>query len=182
MKITPLDIQDLMLIEPKLFEDDRGFFFESFNLNELRKAISLDISFVQDNHSKSFQGVLRGLHYQVPPYSQGKVVRVIKGEIFDVVVDLRKSSPTFGHHITQILSAKNKKQVWIPRGFAHGFLTLSKFAEVLYKTTDFYMPNYEECILWNDPVLKINWPEKLHINLSEKDLKGKKFNQAYYFL
>ncbi len=182
MKITSLAIADVLLIEPKVFEDERGFFFESFNLSEFRKATSLNISFVQDNHSKSLKGVLRGLHYQLSPYAQGKLVRVLQGEVFDVALDIRRTSPTFGQYVSQILSAKDKKQIWIPKGFAHGFLTLSKTAEVLYKTTDFYMPNYEECILWNDPILKINWPRKLVINLSQKDHKGKSFEKANYFL
>ena len=181
MKVTPLSIPDVLLIEPHIFEDDRGGFFESFNLNEFRKATSLDVSFVQDNHSKSNKGVLRGLHYQSTPYSQGKLVRVIQGEVFDVAVDLRKSSPTFGKYVSQILSAENKKQIWIPEGFAHGFLTLSQTSEFLYKVTNFYNPVYERCIHWNDNFLKIDWPSFLKIEVSAKDALGKSFKEADYF-
>jgi len=175
MKVTPLDIPDVLLIEPKVFEDNRGFFFESFNLDTFRKLISLDVSFVQDNHSKSAKGVLRGLHYQSDPYAQGKLVRVIHGEIFDVAVDLRKSSPTFGNHITHILSAENKKQMWVPEGFAHGFLALSQTSEVLYKTTKAYSAKDENCIIWNDPDLKIRWPYDSNLQISSKDLLGQTF-------
>jgi dTDP-4-dehydrorhamnose 3,5-epimerase len=182
MKVTPLSIPDVLLIEPRVFEDDRGFFFESFNLNEFRNATSFDVSFVQDNHSKSVKGVLRGLHYQIAPFAQGKLVRVIHGKILDVAIDLRKSSPTFGKLATQILSAKNKKQLWIPEGFAHGFLTLSNTAEVLYKTTEFYKPEFERCIIWNDDVLKIKWPSNLDIKISSKDRKGSNFSAADFFL
>ncbi len=175
MKVTPLNIPDVLLIEPKVFEDERGFFFESFNLNEFKKATGLDVNFVQDNHSKSTKGVLRGLHYQLPPYAQGKLVRVIQGEIFDVAVDIRKSSPTFGKYISLILSAENKKQIWIPEGFAHGFLTLSETAELLYKTTNFYNVKYERCILWKDDFLKISWPKNKPLFLSGKDLQGLPF-------
>ena len=181
MKVTPLCIPDVLLIEPHIFEDDRGVFFESFNLNEFRKATSLDVSFVQDNHSKSNKGVLRGLHYQSTPYTQGKLVRVIQGEVFDVAVDLRKSSPTFGKYVSQILSAENKKQIWIPEGFAHGFLTLSQTSEFLYKVTNFYNPVYERCILWNDNFLKIDWPSFLKIEVSAKDGLGKSFKEAHIF-
>lgn len=180
MKVTPLSIPDVLLIEPKVYEDDRGFFFESFNLNEFRKATSLDITFVQDNHSKSVKGVLRGLHYQIPPYGQGKLVRAIQGEVFDVAVDLRKSSPTFGKYVSHILSAENKKQMWIPEGFAHGFLTLSETSEFFYKTTNFYNLKYERSIIWNDETLKINWPIK-KIYLSSKDSSAKKFNDSDFF-
>jgi len=158
MKVTPLAIPDVLLIEPQVFDDDRGFFFESFNQNKFEEATGLKINFVQDNHSKSLKGVLRGLHYQLPPKAQGKLVRVIQGEVFDVAVDLRKSSPTFGKCVGEILSADNKKQVWIPEGFAHGFLTLSDTAEFLYKTTDFYSPEHEESIMWNDETIAIKWP------------------------
>ena len=180
MKVTPLDIPDVLIIEPNIYEDERGFFFESFNLNEFRKATSLDITFVQDNHSKSAKGVLRGLHYQIPPYGQGKLVRVIQGEVFDVAVDLRKSSPTFGKYVSHILSAENKKQMWIPEGFAHGFLTLSERSEFLYKTTNFYNSKYERCIKWNDEVLQISWPRE-EIHLSSKDSSAKKFNDSVFF-
>lgn len=180
MKATPLDIPDVLIIEPNIFEDERGFFFESFNLNEFRKATSLDITFVQDNHSKSVKGVLRGLHYQIPPYGQGKLVRAIQGEVFDVAVDLRKSSPTFGKYVSHVLSAENKKQMWIPEGFAHGFLTLSERSEFLYKTTNFYNSKYERCIKWNDEVLQISWPRE-EIHLSSKDSSAKKFNDSIFF-
>jgi dTDP-4-dehydrorhamnose 3,5-epimerase len=175
MKVTPLSIPDVLLIEPIVFVDDRGFFFESFNVNEFKKATSFDVTFVQDNHSKSLKGVLRGLHYQLPPYAQGKLVRVIQGEVFDVAVDLRQSSPTFGKYVSQILSAENKKQMWIPEGFAHGFVTLSEESQFLYKTTDFYRPAYERTILWNDATLDIKWPKGVDIHLSSKDLLGSPF-------
>ena len=181
MKVTPLSIPDVLLIEPRVFEDARGFFFESFNLNEFKKATGLDVNFVQDNHSKSAKGILRGLHYQLPPYSQGKLVRVIQGEVLDVAVDIRKSSPTFGQYITEILSSDNKKQLYIPEGFAHGFLTLSETSEFLYKTTDFYHPECERCIPWNDATLNINWPKDLNIQLSPKDLAGNSFNSSELF-
>jgi dTDP-4-dehydrorhamnose 3,5-epimerase len=181
MKVTPLRIPDILLIEPTIFEDSRGFFFESFNEVEFCRITSLDVLFVQDNHSKSYKGVLRGLHYQLPPYGQGKLVRVIQGEIFDVVVDIRRASPTFGQYIFNILSAENKKQVWIPEGFAHGFLTLSETSECLYKTTSFYNQAYERSILWNDKTLKIEWPKNLSIQLSPRDLMGQLFNTSELF-
>ncbi len=140
MKVTPLSIPDVLLIEPQVFEDSRGFFFESFREDFFRKETSLDVTFVQDNHSKSSQGVLRGLHYQLSPHAQGKLVRVIQGEVLDIAVDIRKSSSTCGKYVAEILSSNNKKQLYIPEGFAHGFLTLSKISEYLYKTTDFYHP------------------------------------------
>jgi len=182
MKFTPLYIPDVLLIEPEIFEDDRGFFFESFNLNEFKKATSLDITFVQDNHSKSTKGVLRGLHYQISPYAQGKLIRVIQGEVWDVAVDLRKSSSTFGKHVSHILSAENHKQIWIPEGFAHGFLTLSDSADVLYKTSNFYNKLSERSILWNDATLDINWPIDIEIKLSSKDFLGKSFQLSELFL
>ncbi len=181
MKVTPLKIPDILLIEPTIFEDRRGFFFESFNEVEFSRITSLDVLFVQDNHSKSYKGVLRGLHYQLPPYGQGKLVRVIQGEIFDVVVDIRRASPTFGQYIFNILSADNKKQVWIPEGFAHGFLTLSHTSELLYKVTNFYRPENERCILWNDVTLDIDWPKNLDIKLSPRDLMGQHFNVSELF-
>jgi dTDP-4-dehydrorhamnose 3,5-epimerase len=182
VKITPLHIPDLLLIDPQLIEDERGFFFESFRLDHFQKETSLDISFVQDNHSKSYQGVLRGLHYQLPPHAQGKLVRVIQGEVLDIAVDIRQSSPTFGQYVAQILSDKNKKQLYIPEGFAHGFLTLSNTSELLYKTTDFYQPESERCILWNDTTLNILWPEDLNIQLSPKDRAGQALNESELFL
>ena len=181
MKVTPLDIPDVLLIEPKVFEDDRGIFFESFNLNDFKKATSLDINFVQDNHSRSAKGVLRGLHYQLPPYAQGKLVRVIQGEVLDVAVDIRKSSPSFGHYIAKILSSSNRLQLYIPEGFAHGFLTLSDTSEFLYKTTNFYKPESERCILWNDKILSIDWPQNTDIHVSSKDLLGAFFNSSEVF-
>lgn len=181
MKITPLNIPDVLLIEPRVFVDNRGFFFESFNLYEFRQATSLNISFVQDNHSKSLKGVLRGLHYQLPPYSQGKLIRVIQGEVFDVAIDLRKSSPTFGKYASKILSSENKYQIWIPEGFAHGFLTLSESAEVIYKTTNFYSKANDRSIIWNDPLLNIKWPECLNICTSSNDLLGQAFEISEVF-
>jgi dTDP-4-dehydrorhamnose 3,5-epimerase len=181
MKVTPLNIPDVLLIEPRVFEDARGFFFESFREDVFKKETSLNVSFVQDNHSKSSQGVLRGLHYQLPPHAQGKLVRVIQGEVLDVAVDIRKSSPTFGQHVSHILSAENKKQMWIPEGFAHGFLTLSQTSEFLYKTTAAYSAKDEECIIWNDDLIKIDWPSSLKIEVSAKDAVGKSFKDADYF-
>jgi dTDP-4-dehydrorhamnose 3,5-epimerase len=181
MKVTPLNIPDVLLIEPHVFEDARGFFFESFREDIFKKETSLNVSFVQDNHSKSSKGVLRGLHYQLPPYAQGKLVRVIQGEVLDVAIDLRQTSPTFGLYVSEILSSDNKKQVYIPKGFAHGFLTLSKSSEFLYKTTDFYSPNHERCILWNDENLNIKWPSDINIQVSSKDLSGKNFEFCELF-
>jgi len=178
MKVTPLHIPDVLLIEPQVFEDSRGFFFESFREDIFRKETLLDVSFVQDNHSKSSQGVLRGLHYQLPPHAQGKLTRVILGEVLDIAVDIRKSSPTFGQYVSEILSSDNKKQLYIPEGFAHGFLTLSKTSEYLYKTTDFYHPKSERCILWNDATLSIEWAKDIKIKLSSKDLLGKTFESS----
>jgi dTDP-4-dehydrorhamnose 3,5-epimerase len=180
MKVTPLSIPDVLLIEPRVFEDARGFFFESFREDVFKKETSLNVSFLQDNHSKSSQGVLRGLHYQLPPHAQAKLVRVIHGEVLDVAVDIRKSSPTYGQYIAEILSGENKKQLYIPEGFAHGFLTLSDTAEFLYKTTNFYHPESERCILWNDSTLNINWPKDLNIQLSPKDLSGISFDQIEF--
>ncbi len=181
MKVTPLSIPDVLLIVPRVFEDARGFFFESFRADIFRKETSLNVSFVQDNHSKSSRGVLRGLHYQMPPHAQGKLVRVIEGEVLDIVVDIRESSPTCGQYISEILSRDNKKQLFIPEGFAHGFLTLSKTSEFLYKTTDFYYPESERCILWDDSTLNIKWPENLNIELSAKDLLGQSFKSSELF-
>jgi dTDP-4-dehydrorhamnose 3,5-epimerase len=180
MKVSPLAISDVLLIEPEIFGDDRGFFFESFNQERFEKAIGQKINFVQDNHSKSVKGVLRGLHYQLPPKAQGKLVRVIQGEVFDVAVDLRKSSPTFGKWVGEILSADNKNQIWIPEGFAHGFLTLSDTAEFLYKTTDFYSKEHEQAIIWNDETIRIDWPMK-EVSLSSKDSAAVSFKEAKYF-
>jgi dTDP-4-dehydrorhamnose 3,5-epimerase len=181
MKATQLAIPDVVLFEPKIFGDDRGFFFESFNQKIFEEATGLKRNFVQDNHSRSQKGVLRGLHYQLPPKAQGKLVRVIQGEVFDVAVDIRKSSSTFGQWVGEWLSAENKKQLWIPEGFAHGFVTLSETAEFLYKTTDYYAPEYERSILWNDAQLGITWPEFGEPCLAAKDKAAKLFNQVEYF-
>ena len=180
MKITPLSIPDVLVIEPQVFGDERGFFFESFNQERFEKALGLKVTFVQDNHSKSVKGVLRGLHYQLPPKAQGKLVRVTQGEVYDVAVDLRQSSPTFGKWVCEILSADNKKQMWIPEGFAHGFVALSDAAEVLYKTTDFYSKEHEQAIRWDDETLSIQWPIK-DISLSAKDETAQSFKEASYF-
>lgn len=158
MKVTPLAIPDVLLIEPKVFGDPRGFFFESFNQRAFNEATGLDVHFVQDNHSRSVRHVLRGLHYQVPPYAQGKLVRAVLGEVFDVAVDLRPGSPTCGRWAGAVLSAENKHQMWVPPGFAHGFLVLSEAVEFLYKTTDYYAPEHERSIRWDDPDLGIDWP------------------------
>ena len=178
MKVTSLAIPDVLLIEPKVFGDDRGFFFESFNQSRFNEATGLDLSFVQDNHSKSVKNVLRGLHYQLPPKAQGKLVRAVAGEVFDVAVDIRQDSPTFGRWVGEILSADNKRQLWIPPGLAHGFIVLSDSAEFLYKTTDYYAPELERVILWNDPDLAIDWPIKGVPLLSGKDTAGRPFNEV----
>lgn len=180
MKATPLAIPDVILIEPKVFGDERGFFFESFNQTQFEQAIGKSVQFVQDNHSRSARNVLRGLHYQIQQ-PQGKLVRVVQGEVFDVAVDLRKSSKTFGQWVGEILSAENKHQVWIPEGFAHGFVVLSDIAEFLYKTTDYYAPAHERCILWNDATLAIQWPAGIQPILSAKDAQGKRFIDAEVF-
>ena len=158
MKVTPTAIPDVLVLEPRVFGDERGFFFESFNRNAFRQATGLDPDFVQDNHSRSEKNVLRGLHYQVAPKAQGKLVRVVLGAVFDVAVDIRQDSPSFGRWVGETLSAENRKQMWIPPGFAHGFLTLTEAAEFLYKTTDYYAPDHERCIAWNDPDIGVEWP------------------------
>jgi len=180
MKATPLAIPDVVLIEPKVFGDERGFFFESFNQAQFDKAIGKSVQFVQDNHSRSVKNVLRGLHYQIQQ-PQGKLVRVVQGEVFDVAVDLRKSSPTFGQWVGEILSSDNKRQVWIPEGFAHGFVVMSETAEFLYKTTDYYAPANERCIVWNDPGIGISWPNDFQPQLSAKDQAGLPLAQAEVF-
>lgn len=169
MKVTTLKIPDIKLIEPEIFEDERGSFFESFNQREFNKSLGVDVSFVQDNHSKSKEGVLRGLHYQIPPFSQGKLVRVISGKVFDVALDIREKSSTYGEWVSHILSAENKKQLWIPQGFAHGFLTLSNEADFLYKTTNFYSKKHERVIHFANNPFKIEWPELNNLILSAKD-------------
>jgi dTDP-4-dehydrorhamnose 3,5-epimerase len=171
-------IPDVILFEPRVFGDDRGFFFESFNEKVFVEAVGRKYEFVQDNHSRSSRGVLRGLHYQLPPEAQGKLVRVVAGEVFDVAVDIRKGSPTFGRWVGEILSESNKRQLWIPPGFAHGFITLSDTAEFLYKTTEFYAPSAERCIQWNDPAIGIQWPYDGIPVLSTKDTRGEPFNEA----
>ncbi len=181
MRVIDTAIPDVKILEPKVFGDERGFFFESFNQEVFEAATGLSPVFVQDNHSKSSVGVLRGLHYQLPPKEQGKLVRVIQGEIFDVAVDVRNISPTFGKWVGEMLSAENKKQLWIPEGFAHGFVTLSENAEFLYKTTNYYAPEQERCIAWNDPDIGIDWPLEDEPLLSEKDKTGLAFKQAELF-
>ncbi len=175
MKATPTAIADVWLLEPRVFGDARGFFYESFNQQVFEQATGVQARFVQDNHSRSAQGVLRGLHYQVER-PQGKLVRVTHGEVFDVAVDIRPDSPSYGQWVGEILSAENKRQFWIPPGLAHGFLVLSESAEFLYKTTDYYAPQHERCIVWNDPLLDIRWPSLGHAPLlSAKDAAGAAF-------
>lgn len=180
MNATPLAIPEVILFEPKVFGDDRGFFFESFNQAQFDAAVGRPVTFVQDNHSRSVRNVLRGLHYQVQQ-PQGKLVRVAVGEVFDVAVDLRRSSPTFGQWVGAVLSAENKKQLWVPEGFGHGFVVLSEVAEFLYKTTDYYAPAHERCIIWNDPTLAIDWQLQGEPVLSAKDAQGAAFAQADVF-
>ena len=180
MNITSLEIPDIFLIEPTVFGDDRGFFFEGFNEKIFAEATGVHTSFVQDNHSRSAKGVIRGLHYQIPPKCQGKIVRVTHGSIFDVAVDIRESSPFFGHWISQNLDAENKKQLWIPAGFAHGFMALEDNTEIVYKTTEFYAPEHECSILWNDPDIGISWP-CYSPSLSSKDKHGITLKEADLF-
>jgi len=184
MKIIATKIPDVLIIEPQVFGDERGFFFESFNKKAFAEAIGVTaankIEFVQDNHSKSTQGVLRGLHYQIKQ-PQGKLVRVCSGEVLDVAVDIRKSSATFGQWVGVTLSADNKRQIWVPPGFAHGFIVLSETAEFLYKTTDYYAPEHERCIRWNDSELAIDWQCSKEPLVSEKDAKGTSFKEADFF-
>lgn len=177
MKATPTAIADVLLMEPRVFGDARGFFYESFNARDFAAATGLDVNFVQDNHSKSARGVLRGLHYQVQK-PQGKLVRVVSGEVFDVVVDIRPQSPTYGQWVGEHLSASNQRQLWIPPGLAHGFLVLSESAEFLYKTTDYYAPEFERCLAWDDADLNIAWPlDGLVPVVSAKDALGHPFAQ-----
>jgi dTDP-4-dehydrorhamnose 3,5-epimerase len=180
MKVTPLAIPDVLLIEPRIFGDERGFFFESFNQRQFEQIVGRTISFVQDNHSRSAKNVLRGLHYQIRQ-PQGKLVRVAAGEVYDVAVDIRASSPTFGHWVGVRLSAENKRMLWVPEGFAHGFVVLSDYAEFLYKTTDYWAPEHERSIRWNDPDLAIEWPVSADPILSSKDLAGKPLAEAEVF-
>ena len=180
MKATPLAISDVLLLEPRVFGDARGFFFESFNERVFTEVTGRAARFVQDNHSRSARNVLRGLHYQIKQ-PQAKLVRVVSGEIFDVAVDLRRSSSTFGKWVGQVLSAENHLQAWIPEGFAHGFLVLSEFAEVLYKTTDYWAPEHERCIAWNEPGVGIDWPQGISPVLSGKDQRGASLGEADLF-
>ena len=180
MKATPLSIPDVVLFEPTVFGDERGFFFESFNQAKFEAAIGRQVNFVQDNHSRSVKNVLRGLHYQIQQ-PQGKLVRVVQGEVFDVAVDIRKSSPTFGQWAGAVLSAENKRQLWVPEGFAHGFVVTSDSAEFLYKTTDYWAPELERSIAWNDAAIGIQWPIQGEPALSAKDQQGKLLAQAEHF-
>ncbi len=180
MKVTPTKIPDVLIIKPKVFGDERGFFFESFNKKTFAEATGITEEFVQDNHSKSSKGVLRGLHYQIKQ-AQGKLVRVTSGKVLDVAVDIRKSSDTFGQWVGIILSAENKRHLWIPPGFAHGFIVLSETAEFLYKTTDFYAPEYERCIRWDDADLAVDWQYADEPLVSEKDAQGTSFKEADFF-
>lgn len=180
MKIISAEIPDVLIIEPQVFHDERGFFFEAFNLQKFTAKTSVNVNFVQDNHSYSKQNVLRGLHYQINQ-PQGKLVRAVVGNIFDVAVDIRKGSATFGKWVGYEISAENKRQIWIPPGFAHGFVVLSEVAEVLYKTTDFYSPQGERTILWNDTDLDINWQIDTSPIISEKDAAGKPLKMAEVF-
>ncbi|EHL6266945.1 MULTISPECIES: dTDP-4-dehydrorhamnose 3,5-epimerase [Enterobacteriaceae] len=176
MNVIKTEIPDVLIFEPKVFGDERGFFFESFNQKVFEEAVGRKVEFVQDNHSKSCKGVLRGLHYQLEPYAQGKLVRCVVGEVFDVAVDIRKSSPTFGKWVGVNLSAENKRQLWIPEGFAHGFLVLSETAEFVYKTTQYYHPECERGIRWDDENIGVDWPLSTDLILSFKDTKHPKFN------
>lgn len=180
MNVINTSIPDVLIFEPKIFSDDRGFFFESFSKNIFEKAVGREIVFVQDNHSCSSKGVLRGLHYQLNPYAQSKLVRCVAGSIFDVAVDIRKNSPTFGKWVGAVLSAKNKKQIWIPEGFAHGFLALEDDTEILYKTNNYYSKESERSIRWDDETIGIHWPEAPSL-ISEKDNMAKTFQYADFF-
>jgi dTDP-4-dehydrorhamnose 3,5-epimerase len=182
MAYEKLALPEVVLFTPRVFGDERGFFFESFNEHEFLEATDLkNCHFVQDNHSRSVRGVLRGLHYQLPPHAQGKLVRVVQGVVFDVAVDIRKSSPNFGKWVGVLLDADKKQQLWIPPGFAHGFVTLSDTAEFLYKTTDFYAPQFERCITWNEPEIAIDWHSTETPQLSAKDLQGLPLAKADVF-
>ena len=176
MNVITTDLPDVLILEPKVFGDARGFFFESFNARAFEEATGVGVDFVQDNHSRSARGVLRGLHYQIEQ-PQGKLVRVVAGEVLDVAVDLRRSSPNFGAHVAVKLSGENKRMLWVPPGFAHGFLVLSESADFLYKTTDYYLPSAERCIAWNDPALAIDWGIE-QPSLSAKDAAGKRLIEA----
>ena len=181
MQVIKTAIPELLILEPNVFGDERGFFMESFNQRGFDDAVGRPVEFVQDNHSRSSKGVLRGLHYQLPPAAQGKLVRCVVGEVYDVAVDLRTSSATFGQWVGVHLSAENKRQFWVPEGFAHGFCVLSDCAEFLYKTTNYYAPDCERSILWNDPQLAITWPQTVSPRLSAKDEQAGSFADADYF-
>ncbi|CAM4233406.1 dTDP-4-dehydrorhamnose 3,5-epimerase [Bordetella muralis] len=181
MNVIRTAIPEVCVVEPRVFDDERGFFFESFNQQSFEAAVGRPVSFVQDNHSHSVRGVLRGLHYQLNPHAQGKLLRVLSGEIYDVAIDLRRGSPTLGQWVGEILSSENRRQLWIPEGFAHGFLVLSDSADVSYKTTDYWDKNSERAIVWNDPQLKIDWPASPQLILSAKDLQAGTFAQAELF-
>ncbi|CAM4334179.1 dTDP-4-dehydrorhamnose 3,5-epimerase [Bordetella tumbae] len=181
MNVIRTAIPEVCVFEPRVFDDERGFFFESFNQQTFEDAIGRPVTFVQDNHSHSVRGVLRGLHYQLNPHAQGKLLRVLSGEIYDVAIDLRRGSPTLGQWVGEILSAANRRQLWIPEGFAHGFLVLSDSADVSYKTTDYWDKDSERAIVWNDPQLKIDWPASPQLILSAKDLQAGTFAQADLF-
>ncbi|VFR50040.1 dTDP-4-dehydrorhamnose 3,5-epimerase [plant metagenome] len=178
--VTKTALPDVLILEPKVFGDDRGFFFESYNQRDFQEATGLDVAFVQDNHSKSSQGVLRGLHYQIQR-PQGKLVRVTQGAVFDVAVDLRRASPSFGKWVGVELSGDNKRQLWVPPGFGHGFVVTSESAEFLYKTTDYWFPEHERSLLWNDPELGIDWPLPCEPRLAAKDAAGKPLAAAEVF-
>jgi dTDP-4-dehydrorhamnose 3,5-epimerase len=180
MKVIQTSIPDALIIEPRVFGDDRGFFYESFNRKKFTELTGRDVDFVQDNHSRSVKGVLRGLHYQIQ-HPQAKLVRVVQGAVLDVVVDIRKSSPTFGQHVAVELSADNKRMFWIPEGFAHGFVVLSDSAEFLYKTTDYWCPEFERCVAWNDAQLAIDWQLQEAPLVSAKDAQGKSLGEAELF-
>ncbi|WP_122559457.1 dTDP-4-dehydrorhamnose 3,5-epimerase [Pseudomonas viridiflava] len=180
MNVIATKLPDVLILEPKVFGDERGFFYESFNAKAFSEATGLDRQFVQDNHSRSQKGVLRGLHYQIDN-AQGKLVRVTVGKVLDVAVDIRRSSPTFGQWVAVELSAENARQLWVPEGFAHGFVVLSDYAEFLYKTTDYYTPSAERCISWNDPDLAIDWQLDAAPQLSSKDQQGKSLKEAELF-
>ncbi len=179
--VTQTAIPEVLILEPKVFGDSRGFFFESFNARDFEQATALNVVFVQDNHSKSARGVLRGLHYQIQ-HPQGKLVRVVKGEVFDVAVDLRRTSPNFGKWVGMKLSAENHRQLWVPPGFAHGFVVTSESAEFLYKTTDYWYPEHERSLLWNDPVIGIEWPIDCVPTLGAKDVAGRLLAESEVFL
>ena len=181
MQAIPTRIADVLIIEPKVFGDERGFFFESFNQRKFDELVGREIGFVQDNHSRSVKNVLRGLHYQIQ-HPQGKLVRAVQGTVLDVVVDMRRSSPTFGQHVTMELSAENKRMLWIPPGFAHGFVVLSETAEFLYKTTDYWFPEHERSLRWNDPALAIDWKLQMPPTVSAKDALGKSLAETEWFV